>query len=85
MKNFIFFEGRLLNINFLQEIHKTDKDLDEGFREPYHIVISKIDSEECLYGETFKTEKERDARFKKLCSILQIDYIIDPMEGVYYE
>lgn len=78
-KNFINFNGVLINTRYIKKIYKTENSHvccsgDKTFHEIYYEIRIIVDDSHETHVETYRTEKARNDRFFGLETILTPNY-----------
>lgn len=78
-RNFINFNGSLINTSYIKKIYKTENSHvtcngGKTFHDKYYEIRVNVDGTPGTHVETYRNEKDRDSRFSVLEEILTINY-----------
>ena len=73
-RNFINFNGVLINTRYIKKIYKTDSNYKLPNKEFYYEIRINVDGTPGTHVETYKNEKDRDDRFFGLETLLTPNY-----------
>ena len=73
-RNFINFNGSLINTRYIKKIYKTESNYRLPNKEFYYEIRVNVDGTPGTHVETYRNEKDRDGRFSVLEEILTINY-----------
>ena len=69
-RNFINFNGSLINTRYIKKIFKTESHYRLPDKEFYYEIRVNVDGTPGTHVETYKNEKDRDDRFYGLTTLL---------------
>lgn len=72
-RNFINFNGSLINTRYIKKIYKIDN-YNLSTKSFYYEIGINVDGTPGTHIETYRNEKDRDGRFSILEEILTINY-----------
>lgn len=69
-RNFINFNGSLINTRYIKKIYKTDSNYKLPNKEFYYEIRVNVDGTPGTHVETYRNEKDRNDRFYGLMTLL---------------
>ena len=78
-RNFINFNGSLINTRYIKKIYKTENSHvtcsgGRTFHDKYYEIRVNVDGTPGTHVETYRNEKDRDDRFFGLETLLTMNY-----------